>query len=271
MIKIANPAVGDSGALTASDELSNMAASNLQLSQPFFVWRTSGLSSLYLSLDLLSAQSVGLAWLGFTNASQNGQWRVRGDSVQANLTVSPAYDSGLVDIWEYSDMTDRGFTKFHATHVLSSVQSLRYWRFDISDAGNTDGYFQAGRLIVCNPWTPSRGIQFGFRPPALVGRSIIREAVSADYFVNRRAAGKMAEFTIRFTDAAAEVTEVYSSLVALDRLRGDRSDALYWLDTEDTDHIAENQIYGHQMNMIGASSPTFRLYEKRYQIKGYPD
>ena len=264
---IASPEAGDLGTLTTGNELTNMPASNLLRDQPWDIWRTSDLANMSLIVDLGSVKGIGLVWLGFTNSSSTGQFRVRGATSEANLTASPGYDSGLLDIWEYTDMEERGFESFHATLILPSIQNFQWWRVDVTDNANVDGYFQAGRLIISEIWTPSRGIQFGYRPPGVIGRSQLQESDQANLYVNKKKSGIESEFVFRFDDS--EINEVDTEIAPLDRKRGDRTSILFILQSQVTGRIPENTIYGVQQPMRASFSPTYRVFEKRYSIKGF--
>lgn len=263
---ICSPHLSDLGTLVVSSEVPGMEGSNLLSKQPFNKWRTQDLSGIYLTMDKGSAQAVGLVFLGFTNATSAGQARVRGADSEANLTAAPTYDSGLVDIWLKTDLDDRGLP-YHFLHILPTTQTLRWWRIDITDAANADGYFEAGRLYIVNPWQPSRGIQFAYQPPGPVPRSEQQESIGGNTFVTVREAGEYSEFSFRFSDLTAEKTEVSDNVRVLDRIRGDSKDILVVLEPDQTDFLMDNIIYGVAQNLRGAYSPSYRIIEKRYQIK----
>lgn len=82
-----------------------------------------------------------------------------------DLTTQPVlYDSGVVDAWptgidaeEYENHTKTFL------HVLSTAATGRYWREEIADTSNADGYVQLGRLAICGAWEPTYHMNVGMR------------------------------------------------------------------------------------------------------------
>jgi hypothetical protein len=48
-------------------------------------------------------------------------------------------------------------------HLPPSVVAARYWRCEIDDTANPDGYVDVSRVVIAGGWTPSTGIALGAR------------------------------------------------------------------------------------------------------------
>lgn len=215
-----------------------MPVTNLQTQQPSQPWRATDLSNAYVVIDLGSAQTINLIWLGYTNASQAATIRYRAATSIANLTASPSYDSGSV-----SHMPNPSVTFFQRTHAYkwfgSSPKTFRYWRIDISDPGNAAGYYQAGRLYMANAWQATRGAKYG-------GQFEVKEPQS------RLVAGGGQRYpAVRTKTQAQRVmfeylteAEMLNSVYQINMLRGISLDVLLILDPDDTTNFMQQAVYG---------------------------
>lgn len=161
------------GSWNASYPLSNLK--NRYLSQKA---RTSddATGSTYITIDLGSSQQIGVVALVSTNLSVTATVRIRG--ADNALMTSPDYDSGTLGTYQHTDFAT-SFTQVDA----------RYWRIDITDTSNPDGYVEVGRLFIGSRFRPGINCETG----ASIGvesRTIVQEALNGpEYFderVNRR-------------------------------------------------------------------------------------
>jgi len=257
----ANPTFSDAADLTASSEVGGMEVGHLQTIQPTDIFRTTGTTE-YVVADLLSAKSITLVWLGFTNLTSAATWRIRGATSEANLTGAPGYDSGSLTFWPRNDLDDLGYERFHGFHVLPSVQTFRYWRIDLVDVGNTDGYLQAGRLYIANPWEPSRGKGFQWNPPGILPRSTSAQSMGGQTYLNEKPPRTVASLTIRMTDE----DDAFENASVLDRLRRDSRDILIIFDPDNVDRLMDWTIYGVMEQGRGVAAPGYGIWQKQWQI-----
>lgn len=91
---LASPKRSDAATLTGSTAQAGAPLSYLQRKQPGEIWASSGLSGVYLQLDMLTSDPWDLVWLGFHNGTREATWRIRAATSAANLTSSPTFDTG---------------------------------------------------------------------------------------------------------------------------------------------------------------------------------
>lgn len=137
-----------------SSQVTGMEAANLGQPYPTDAWRTANLTSQYVILDLGAAKAVDLVALMYTNLTSAATWRVRAGSTAA---VSD-WDGGTVTAWAGSV---QNVPAPHALLRLSAAQTYRYWRIDLTDAANPDGFFQAGVAVLASAFQPARNYAYG--------------------------------------------------------------------------------------------------------------
>ena len=175
---IMDNAVDDSAAVVTDGNaniLATLPASNIQLEQHTKTTRTSGTSAMVLNIDWGGASKrIDGAALLRHNLSATATWQVQLYSAQ-NQGGSVLYNSGSVtavpvnDVddenwgsdttttsvfqhWENSDKFSEMF--FTQTTALSA-------KITLTDAGNADGYLQAGRLFMGVSATPAINVGLG--------------------------------------------------------------------------------------------------------------
>lgn len=151
-----NSALWDAATVTASsDASSGLTGANVvddMVSKP---WRSTGDTSEQLVFDLGAAvqiKAIGLHVFNLTSAATV--------KVQANATNSwgsPTLDDTVAIVTD----ADSGVLE---RLVWTGNQTLRYWRIDIADAANPNGYVQIGRVIGGDYWTPTVNFANGYRP-----------------------------------------------------------------------------------------------------------
>lgn len=259
-IVIATPALSDEATITAGSEAGALQASNLQTIQVADPWRASDLNNAYLVVDLGSAQAINLVALIANNASSSATWRIRGATSEANLTASPGYDSGSLSMLAKAGLADWSTTD--AVLWLSSAQSYRWWRIDVSDASNADGYFQAGRLYISAAWQPSVNLNYGWqmgfvdfslRPRSAGGQVVPLERSRARYLV----------LSLDFQSEA----DLYDNAFEIDRTRGHSKDIFVLRDPDSASYRQEQSIYGLQEELAPIINPRVNMFSKRFRIE----
>lgn len=104
---------------------------------------------------------------------------------------------------------------------LPYLALARYWRVEIFDSTNSDGYVQIGRLFLARGWTPSvnysYGAGLGYQDPTPVDTSLS----GAEYF-DVRTRFRVMNFSLEYiTD-----TEAYNYALELQRLSGTSGEVL---------------------------------------------
>ena len=264
---ITNPQLSDDATIvTVGNELSTLPAANLQKLQPTQVWRSSGLTSLYLVVDLLSSTAFDLIMLVGTNASSTATWQIRtADTLAFVDGASPpgpfAYDSGSISHWPQT-----GLATWDVTPALkwfgSSPQTNRYVRIDVTDASNADGYYEAGRLIIAKAWQPTENIAFGWEL-GFVDDSTKELALGGQTWVDERGRRRVFNFELGFQTEA----EMFDNAFDLDRRRGTAKDVVAILDPDETNRIVEQTVHGLQNELPPITNIVLRLYTRRFRLR----
>ena len=93
---------------------------------------------------------------------------VDGSDTGALQVWLPFYPSGSLpwghpDLWEGKiNIEDRDGYQFDFIRAYSASVVARYWRVEIVDTANPDGYVELGRCILAPAWEPSINISYGF-------------------------------------------------------------------------------------------------------------
>lgn len=259
---LATPVLSDAASLVASDELASLPVLNLQDPQPSSVWRTGALGGVYLEIDLGEVRTVNLLALLFSNLGPAARWQVRAAATASGLTSAPNYDSGSVAVWPASsDLTAHGY----ANAVLwlgEQPQSQRWWRIDLEDAGNSDGYLEAGRLYIADAWQPSMNVQPGYSA-GFVDETVQKVSAAGTLHAVARKPRRQGRFTLSFFDEA----EMKGRAFTLDQTRGRGGDVLFMLDPDPGPFRQHDTIYGLLSELGPITLPSQGVFQKRYQIE----
>ncbi len=225
-------------AFTASHESGGLVVENLQTVDVTERWRAGAVSSVSLETDLGAAYDVGLLALINSNITSAATGRVRGATSQANLTAAPGYDSGAgISLWPADTSTAiRGYVNI--VHIPSTVQSYRWWRWDLDDAGNGDGYLTAGRSVIQEVVEPdrnfARGAMHGHRDPSVARRSRGGQPTWRTETKSRIRSFELPALTAAEADALDDI----------DALHGRTLDRAICLQPDDTDRMYRHFMWG---------------------------
>ena len=108
------------------------------------VWRSAGVGSEHVFVDLGTADRVTALCLPDHNLSQSATLTLKADAIGADWNTPD---------WSSTVTRRQGII----THFLD--QTFRYWRLELADSSNTDGYLEASGLFLGTYFEPAR--QFG--------------------------------------------------------------------------------------------------------------
>lgn len=252
-IYLAHPELSDAATITGSAAMGDMTIGNVQKKSLSRVYRTSDLSA-SIAIDLGSAQAINLCSIVAHNGSASGTVTIKAGTTAA---VSD-YTSGALDLITGSDL---GYSSNSFASVFAS-QTYRYWQLDFSDASNTDGYLQIGRIYLSNAFTPDTninyGIEEGFSDLSRNTRTLNGEVISVE-----REPYRVAQFEMDFLSK----DEAFTSLYEFDRLRGKKKDVVFIPDMAESTHFQRRFVYGIFSEINPIVNRAFRIYRKRYRIE----
>lgn len=272
----------DEGTLSGGAWLPALPLANLQNRQVQKVSRSSGVTAAAtkFDIDLGQARSIGVVALVVHNISVSGTVRITASDTAAFTTLY--YDSGAVAAWpagviptdllEWEDdnfwlgtLSQQARAGYQSPFILRlpSVQNMRYWRVEIVDTGNSDGYIQIGRLFMARGWTPnvnySYGAGLGFQDPTPVDTSL-----SGAEFFDVRSKYRVMTFSLPYiTD-----TEAYSYALELQRLAGVSGEILVMPDGGTSLTTQPQRSFVGRLRQIGAiKQPNLSAYTVDFEVK----
>lgn len=272
----------DEGILAGGSWLSNLPLTHLQNRQVQKVSRSNGVTAgaTKFDIDLGQARSIGVVGLVVHNISVAGVVRITASDSAAFTTLY--YDSGAVAAWpsgvipsdllEWEDdnfwlgtLSQQARAGYQSPYILKlpSVQNMRYWRVEIVDTSNSDGYVQIGRLFMARGWTPyvnySYGSSLGFQDPTPVDTSLS----GAEYF-DIRSKYRVMNFTLPYiTD-----TEAYSYALELQRLAGVSGEILVMPDGGASLSTQPQRSFVGRLRQVGTiKQPNPTAYSVDFEVK----
>lgn len=261
-IVLATPEIGDSGSFgTVGSAAASMPATNLQTHQPGERWRATNLGAAYFTLDLGAAREIDLIALLYTNATSAATWRIRAAATEAGTVSAPDYDSTAISLWPTTGLGDWPYV--HAFEWLGGAsETRRWWRIDIDDSGNPDGFFDAGRLYLAKAWQPSVNRQYGLRWEYADNLQSVRSR-SGGSFAGDGGRWRVLQYALENIPEA----EIFAQAFARDRLFGREGDVFVIVDPENAAQAMNQSIYGRQRALAAIENYAFAVHRRRFEIE----
>lgn len=236
-------------------------------------------ASTQFQIDLGAARPIGVVALIAHTIDQGGQVRVTGYEVAGYSTV--VYDSGWVDVfppdtipidgrnWEDDNFWTGSLTSNDLiglqspfVHILSREQFLRYWKVEISNITNADGYVDIGRCIVARGWRPGVNYSYGAEISYFDNSPSVTSLSGTMYF-DERPKGRLFRFEIDTMTSS----EAYGYALEMQRLAGVSNEVLLVPDSDDTGNVPLRAFAGRltALNGIGIPDPT--RYRCSFELK----
>lgn len=230
-VLLLSPAASDAAVLSVSSQLQSLPAANLQSYRPDKKWRAYGTTE-WVALDLGTPVACNTLALVAHNLSAGGTLRVRGAASQAAVTAAPVVDTAARSAWPATGKaTAPRWPHWLSLLTWANETPLRYWRVDIVDPGNSDGWLEAGRLMLGPKWQPSLNFDLGGTPLALDQMDVQAKTSWGRLFTDRRATSAARIFAVEIS--ALDKREVMGGLFEIQRERGLWGDVVCCLDPEE--------------------------------------
>lgn len=263
--------------LTVDTEVASLPKENLQDLQIVNVWRTTATSA-QIDVDIGSLKILDLMALIAHNFSTGAQIRWRVSEVSDFSTT--VYDSGTVDVWKavedfgsapwgvfrWGGTPSPTQTALYTKNTFAFIPSAvfgRYVRIDVTDTGNSDGYLQAGRLIVGPAYQPTinyaNGVEFEF-----IDNSRVTKSRGGQTFVD-----EVEKFRrIRFDLINLPEGEIFGNIFNnLDRIKGVSKDVLVIPQPDDPQTWLTQNIYGRIAQISPITNTALQYYARRIEIE----
>ena len=248
-ILMARP-LSDTATLTATTSLgAGNVVSNLQKIELSSVYRSSLVCE--ISIDMGAATEIDFIAL----VGHNGQGSV---TIKAGATSAVSdYTSGALDL---ITGTDYGLEKnIFAAQI--TAQTYRYWKLEIDDTGNADGFFQAGRLYLSKSFQPQINADYGLEE-GYFEQSKVQRTMSGGVSAVFRQALK----TIKWSLSFGTRDEMYASLRDFDSLRGVTKDLIVIPDMSDTTYFQKRAVYGTFDELAPIINAYFGIFQKSFKV-----
>lgn len=247
-ILIATP-LSDTATISGTAALGDNVISNLQKRELSSVYRTSLVC--HIDIDMGAATAIDfIALIG-----HNGQGTV---TIKAGTTSAVAnYSSGALDL---ITGTDYGYDRNCFAAKIGN-QTYRYWRLEIDDTGNADGFFQAGRVYLSKAFQPNINASYGFKEGYL-DRSRNQRTIGGGVSSVNRTPLKTCEWSLDFVSES----EMYGTLRDIDLTRGTSKDVLIIPDISDTTYFQKRYVYGTMDELSPIVIAYHGIYQKSYKI-----
>lgn len=144
--------------ITSGNQRTEAPASHLAIHRsPGLVWRSDGISDVWIRGFLPSAEAIDFVALLAANAQPGTTIRVRLGANQAQVDGTAPYDSGVQPFISPAVTTDNGLYNSHLE--IPAVQNATWFRIDI---GGHTGDFSAAHLVLGKAIRPARYYDRGF-------------------------------------------------------------------------------------------------------------
>lgn len=229
-------------------------------------------------IDFLSPRYIGALALLAHNISVSGTIRLRG-STTADFTGT-VYDSAAVPCWpagvipqsllEWEEdnfwlgtLSAEARAGYQAPYIhLFARTNARYWRIEISDTGNADGYVQIGRLFIADVWTPALNMSYG-TALGYTDKTQVDESLGGTEYFDTRKKTRLTRFNLDWMTSE----EAYARLLEMTRLLGVSGELLLSPDSDDTTNQIRRAYIGRLNSMGALTHPRFGQYSTQIEIK----
>lgn len=149
----------DAGTVAASSTQGTLTADYVQQRDPEQVWRATGCTAEYLTFAFDGSVAANALVIVGHNLSALATLRLRLGATAADVTASPAVDTGAVSAWPSGGKQSPPDWPFEFSLLTwANTTGYGFGRLDIADASNPDGYVEIGRLFCGESFVPTANI-----------------------------------------------------------------------------------------------------------------
>lgn len=271
----------DEGTLSGGSWRASLPLLNLQSRQVQKVARTAdtALASTQFVIDLGQSRSIGVLALVVHNISVAGKVRIRASDSPGFASVY--YDSGWVSVWpagmipqsllEWEDdnfwlgtLSQQARAGYQSPfiNILPSAVNMRYWKVEIDDTANPDGYVHIGRLFMAQGWRPginyAYGAELGYEDPTPVDTSL-----SGAEFFDIRSRFRVFSFELQYISDS----DAYSYALDIQRIAGISGEVLLIPDSDDVARMPVRSYVGRLRQLNSVSQQQLTAHSARFEIK----
>lgn len=182
--------------------------------------------------------------------------------------ITADYDSGLLDALPAAYVAattpaQRASLTQSTPHKLATPQTYQYWRCDITDTANTDGYVQIGRLMVADTaFQPTYNASYGANIQ-WVDRAIVSEADSGAEYAYARPGYRVFKCA---TDWLTEV-EAMTKVLEMQRTLGTTGELYVMFDPADTTYLPNRSFLARMRSLGALETPLYGFWRTGWEFK----
>ena len=271
----------DEATLSGGTWLASLPLGNLKNRLIARVARSNGTGkpATQFDIDLGRARRIGIVALMGHNLTVQAKVRIQGDDAADFAT--PLYDSGWVEVWpagmipqdqlEWEDdnfwlgtLSDQARAGYNSPYLcrINSTPSLRYWRIEIDDTTNSDGYIQLGRLFLADVWQPTYGPRVG-AAISMDDTTPVEASLGGSEYFDTRSRARVYRCDIQ----AMNSTEAYSRVLDLQNLLGIQGEILIDPDTADAANKPRRAFVGRMRSLSPVVESSPGLFNTSFEIR----
>ena len=229
-------------------------------------------------LSLTSARTISVLALCRHNLSGAATWRIRAYS-DTGLT-DLLYDSGSVNVWEAMydqdqlEWQDDNFWSgqpraedfeghyWNAIHVLPRIVSARFWKVEMVDASNPDGFVEVGRLFLSEAWVPTYNMSYG-ASIVYTSRTEVEEAWDGTEYFDVKAPYRTARFSLENISHEEAMFRAFD----IQRVASIHKEVLFVWDPDDTKHLIRRSFLGRLQELSPLEQPYYDAHQTAFTVK----
>ena len=168
----------------------------------------------------------------------------------------PAERDGSLQQAEYDDGYVPAFI-----HIPSSQVTARYWQILIKDTGNSDGYVEAGRLILASTYQPSINMAHGAEIGWVTGAKRIVGPSGATFYIDDEGRRRMA-----FAFKTVDLDEAMVHGFEMQRALKTSGQFLFIFNPEDTVHMHRRSFLAVLEKLSPLAMPYISEIEEPWEV-----
>ncbi len=272
----------DAATLSGGSWVGSLPLNNLKARALAKVARSASLSFAHTQFTIDHGVSKPVRIIGLVNHSMqlSAQFRVVGGS-DPGFSTGLLYDSGWLDVWpavyatlslewpsnnfwggRYTDAERTGVTPTRGL-ILPSTVSARYWRVEIKDAANSDGFVQIGRVFMGASWQTQVNALYGATSIAWETTTEIQAAISGAEYFDRRTPYRVARFSTEYMSE----TEGMAYAFEIQRQMGLDGEVFFVHDPDDVANALRRQFLGRLRELSPVEYPYVGLTKTGWEVK----
>lgn len=238
-------------------------------------------TSTLLNIDQGASSPVAIGCLALVvhNMSVSATVRIRGDDAADFAT--PVYDSGWLNVWpagiipqdllEWEDdnfwlgtISQNAIAGYRApyTHYPATAQPLRYWRIEISDTSNTDGWVQVGRVFLGKVWAPAYNMAYGMTF-GYTDATALETSLTGEEFFDVRTRFRTHKFDLSFLSKE----EAWSYILNMQQQLGVSGELLISGDRSDTTNTPRMCFLGRMATITPIVTQYHNVWNTSFEIR----